>query len=143
MENIGGSLLLLAMGLGTVLLSCAVFFSRIKAIHRKEIACGVQVPAEIVRIETAAFGRKNRRTRYPVYEYEYGGRVWTVRAYDGIRSRFYRAGSRTVIDIDPDAPQSFFDPKYERARYSSDFAACVLFFIVGAGLIALSLTLIL
>ena len=101
----------------------------INNLKRKKSICTEEVRATVVDYKHT-YRQKNRHYT-PVFEYFYGGKLYTSDSDDYAGSKKYQIGYDVFIRINPDEPEMVYDKKYstESAIFTAMFGLC---FALGA-----------
>ena len=89
----------------------AVMFVVIRYMRTNYEKCTVEVEAVVVQNVLSSKSSSNGTSVYPVFRYEYNGKVYQQRSRIGRKPAKYSEGEQVTLHIDPDNPSRFYDEK--------------------------------
>ena len=93
--------------------------------------CTAQVEAEVVRNIRRSRGVNRGSSVYPVFRYEYGGKVYEQVSRTGSRDTKYDVGEKVVLNVDPDSPSRFYVDKEDTFVIVIISSIAAVFFVLG------------
>lgn len=118
----------------TAIFALMLFFV-IRSYVRKKRRCTAGADAEVIdlRVSVSHDSDGDTTTYAPVYRFWYGGEEHTVTSNIYSSGRQYAVGDRVTLMIDPENPETFFDPGRDRKNAIFFGAIAALFLLFGIG----------
>lgn len=110
-----GAILFITIGVIFIAAGVYLLISSFAAQHR----CTQQVHAVVADMVSVSAGKSTHKriTYAPVFEYEYGGKIYTVQSRSSQDPPAYKEGQELDIMIDPDSPNDIYIPAEESDRW--------------------------
>ena len=89
----------------------AIMFIVVRYMRSDYEKCTAEVEAVVVQNVLSSKSSSNSTSVYPVFRYEYNGKVYQQRSHIGRKPAKYSEGEQVTLHIDPDNPSRFYDEK--------------------------------
>ena len=89
----------------------AVMYVTVKVMRDGYDKCTLEVDAVVVQNVLSSRGSNKGSSYYPVFKYEYDGKVYQQKSSSGKKPAKYEVGDKVTLHINPDKPMQFYDEK--------------------------------
>ncbi len=118
----------------------AVMYVTVKVMRDGYDKCTLEVEAVVVQNVLSSTGSNKGSSYYPVFRYEYDGKVYQQKSSSGRKPAKYEIGDKVTLHINPDKPMQFYDEKEDKLVMIIISSIAGFFFVIALIFTALSIS---